>query len=211
MSWGRRATFWCCPPTPGVLTLQAWQGLQSTLTLSSLRTTNESTAWWPTATLSLRAQPKRPSNIPWPSSGFISHLCISWTLSTSNTVEECCTCQQTIHWTCQPIVSCCLWRWLHKGTKYGSRNDPTTLVRSSHSASELASKHALNLAQAWLGWTGQYNTYYPMFTDLSAVDRFAIVTDHHNSSITKKAHLDQEPKNITYQKQWSTKWCCHKP
>jgi hypothetical protein len=68
----------------------------------------------------------------------------------------------------------------------------------------LASKHTLNLAQAWLGSTGQYNTYYPMFTDLSAVDRFAIVTDHHNSSITKNTHQHQTPKNITYQKQPST-------
>jgi hypothetical protein len=30
------------------------------------------------------------------------------------------------------------------------------------------------------------------------------VTDHHNSSITKNAHLDLAPKNITYQKQPST-------
>jgi hypothetical protein len=30
------------------------------------------------------------------------------------------------------------------------------------------------------------------------------VTDHHTSNITKSAHLDQAPKNITYQKQPST-------
>jgi hypothetical protein len=35
--------------------------------------------------------------------------------------------------------------------------------------------------------------------DNPVVDPFAIVTDHHNSSITKNAHLDQAPKNITYQ------------
>ncbi len=38
----------------------------------------------------------------------ISHLCISWTLSVPNMAEECCTCQQTIHWTCQPTVPCCI-------------------------------------------------------------------------------------------------------
>jgi hypothetical protein len=27
------------------------------------------------------------------------------------------------------------------------------------------------------------------------------VTDHHTSNVTKKTHLDQAPKNITYQKQ----------
>ncbi len=40
--------------------------------------------------------------------------------------------------------------------------------------------------------------------DNPVVDPFAIVTDHHNSSIKKNAHLDQAPKNITYQKQPST-------
>ncbi len=30
------------------------------------------------------------------------------------------------------------------------------------------------------------------------------MTDHHNSSITKNAHLDQAPNDITYQKQPST-------
>ncbi len=40
--------------------------------------------------------------------------------------------------------------------------------------------------------------------DNPVVDPFAIVTDHHNSSITKNANLDQAP-NITYQKQpWTT-------
>jgi hypothetical protein len=68
------------------------------------------------------------------------------------------------------------------------------------SSSELASKQAFNLAQAWLGSTGLVNTDL-QFTDNSVVDPFAIVTDHHNSSIEKNAHLDQTPKNITYQKQ----------
>ncbi len=67
----------------------------------------------------------------------------------------------------------------------------------------MASKHALNLAQAWLGSTGQYNTYLK-FMDNSVVDPFAIVTDHYTSSITKNTHLDQAPKNITYKKQPST-------
>jgi hypothetical protein len=35
------------------------------------------------------------------------------------------------------------------------------------------------------------------------IDPFAIVTDHHVSSITNNGHLDQAP-NITYQKQPST-------
>jgi hypothetical protein len=71
-----------------------------------------------------------------------------------------------------------------------------------HSSSELASKHNLILAQAWLGSTGQYNTDLE-FTDLSVIDPFAIVTDHHNISKTKNTHLDQAP-IITYQKQPST-------
>jgi hypothetical protein len=66
------------------------------------------------------------------------------------------------------------------------------------SSSELASKEAFNLAQAWLGSTGQDNTDL-QFTDNPVIDPFAIVTDHHNSRITKNAHLDQAP-NITYQK-----------
>jgi hypothetical protein len=65
------------------------------------------------------------------------------------------------------------------------------------SSSELASKQAFNLAQAWLGSTGLDNTDL-QFTDNPVIDPFAIVTDHHNS------HLDQETKNITYQKQPST-------
>ncbi len=117
--------------------------------------------------------------------------------------EECCTCQQTIHWTCQPIVPCCLRQWHHNGIKYGGRNNPTTLVRSSTLLSELASIHALNLAHTWLGSTGQHNTDL-RFTDHSVIDLFAIVTDHHNSSKTKNTHLDQAPKSITYQKQLST-------
>ena len=72
-----------------------------------------------------------------------------------------------------------------------------------HSSSELASKHAINIAQAWLGSTGQDNTDLQL-TDNPVVDPFAIVTDHHTSNITKSAHLDQESKNITYQKQSST-------
>jgi hypothetical protein len=67
------------------------------------------------------------------------------------------------------------------------------------SSSELASNQAFNLAQAWLGSTGLDNTAC-QFMDNPVVDPFAIVTDHHNSSITKNAHLDQVPNNITYQK-----------
>jgi hypothetical protein len=70
------------------------------------------------------------------------------------------------------------------------------------SSSELASKQAFNLAQAWLGSTGLDNTDL-QFTDNPVVDPFAIVTDHHNSSIAKNAHIDQAP-NITYQKELST-------
>jgi hypothetical protein len=61
------------------------------------------------------------------------------------------------------------------------------------SSSELASKQAFNLAQAWLGSTGLDNTDL-QFTDNPVVDPFAIVTDHYNSSITRNAHLDQAPK-----------------
>jgi hypothetical protein len=68
-----------------------------------------------------------------------------------------------------------------------------------HSSSELASKHALNLAQAWLGSNGKDNTDLQVM-DNPVVDPFAIVTDHHTSNITKNIHLDQAP-NITYQKQ----------
>jgi hypothetical protein len=75
-----------------------------------------------------------------------------------------------------------------------------------HSSSELASKQALDLAQAWLGSTGQDNTDL-QFMDSPAVDPFAIVTDHHTSNITKSTHLDQAPKNITYQKQPTTTAC----
>jgi hypothetical protein len=67
----------------------------------------------------------------------------------------------------------------------------------------LVTKQALDLAQAWLGSTGQDNTDL-QFTDNPVVDPFAIVTDHHTSNITKSTHLDQAPKNITYQKQQST-------
>ena len=66
------------------------------------------------------------------------------------------------------------------------------------SSSELASKQAFNLAQAWLGSTGQDNIDL-QFMDNPAIDPFAIVTDHHNSSIIQNAHLDQAP-NTTYQK-----------
>jgi hypothetical protein len=71
-----------------------------------------------------------------------------------------------------------------------------------HSSSELASMHALNLSQAWLGSTGQDNTDL-QFTDNPFIDPFEIVTDHHTSNMTKDTHLDQAP-NITYQKQTST-------
>ncbi len=64
------------------------------------------------------------------------------------------------------------------------------------------SKQAFNLAQAWLGSTGQDNTDLE-FMDNLVIDPFAIVTDHHSSSITKSTHLDQGP-NINYQKQPST-------
>jgi hypothetical protein len=67
------------------------------------------------------------------------------------------------------------------------------------SSSELASKQAFNLAQAWLGSTGQDNTDLQIM-DNPVDDPFAIVTDHHNGSISKNIHLDQAP-NITYQKQ----------
>jgi hypothetical protein len=78
---------------------------------------------------------------------------------------------------------------------------PPHLADLLQSSSELASKQAYNLAQAWLGSTGQDNIDL-QFTDNLAIDPFAIVTDHHNSSITKNTHLDQAP-NITYQKQLS--------
>jgi hypothetical protein len=71
-----------------------------------------------------------------------------------------------------------------------------------HSSSELASKQAFNLAQAWLSSTGQDNTDL-QFTDNPVIDPFAIVTDHHTINITKNTHQDQAP-NITYQKQLST-------
>jgi hypothetical protein len=62
------------------------------------------------------------------------------------------------------------------------------------SSSELASKQAFNLAQSWLGSTGLDNTDL-QFTDNPVVNPFAIVTDHHNSSIEKNPHLDHTPKN----------------
>jgi hypothetical protein len=68
---------------------------------------------------------------------------------------------------------------------------------------ELASKQAFNLAQAWLGLIGLDNTDL-QFMDNPVIDPFAIMTDHHNCSIEKNAHLDQTSKNITYQKQPST-------
>jgi hypothetical protein len=64
----------------------------------------------------------------------------------------------------------------------------------------LASKQALELAQAWLGSTGPDNTD-PQFTDNPVVDPFANVTDHHTSNITKSTHLEQVLNKITYQKQ----------
>ncbi len=71
------------------------------------------------------------------------------------------------------------------------------------SSSDLASKQALDLAQAWVGSTGQDNTDL-QFTDNPAIDPFAIMTDHHISSTTKNAHLDQAPNNKAYHKQPST-------
>jgi hypothetical protein len=68
-----------------------------------------------------------------------------------------------------------------------------------HSSSELASKHALILAKAWLGSTGQDSTDL-QFTDNPVIDPFVIATDHHTSNITKNTHLGWAP-NITYQKQ----------
>jgi hypothetical protein len=75
------------------------------------------------------------------------------------------------------------------------------LVRSSTLL--FSSKHALNLAQAWLGSTGQDNTDLQLM-DNPVIDPFAIVTDHHTRNITKNTHIDHAPKNITYQKQPST-------
>jgi hypothetical protein len=72
-----------------------------------------------------------------------------------------------------------------------------------HSSSELASKQAFNLTEAWLGSTGQGNSELKL-TDNPVVDPFAIVTDHHTSNITQSAHLVQTPTNITTQKQPST-------
>ena len=72
-----------------------------------------------------------------------------------------------------------------------------------HSSSELASKQAFNLAEAWLGSTGQDNSELKL-TDNPVVDPFAIVTDHHISNITQSTHPVQTPTNITTQKQPST-------
>jgi hypothetical protein len=79
-----------------------------------------------------------------------------------------------------------------------------------HSSSELASKHALNSAQARLGSTGQDNTDL-QFTDNPVVDTFAIMTDHHNSNITKSTHLNQAPKHNTSQNNHQRQRCCNKP
>jgi hypothetical protein len=72
-----------------------------------------------------------------------------------------------------------------------------------HSSSELASKQAFNLAEAWLGSTGQDNSELKL-TDNPVVDLFAIVTDHHINNITQSAHPVQTSANITTQKQPST-------
>ncbi len=79
-----------------------------------------------------------------------------------------------------------------------------------HSSSELVSKHALNLAQAWLGSTGQVNTDL-QFTDNPVADPFTtvIVTDCHTSNITKNIRLYQAP-NIIYHNPPQQR-CCHKP
>ncbi len=70
-----------------------------------------------------------------------------------------------------------------------------------HSSSEMASKQAFNLTEAWLGSTGQDNSDLKL-TDNPVVDPFTIVTDHHTSN--KSAHLVQKPEKITTQKQPST-------
>jgi hypothetical protein len=78
------------------------------------------------------------------------------------------------------------------------------------SSSQLASKQAFNLAQAWLGSTGLDNTDL-QFMDNRVIDPFAIVTDHHNSSIEKNAHLDQTPKSLPIRNNRQRQRCCHKP
>jgi hypothetical protein len=72
-----------------------------------------------------------------------------------------------------------------------------------HSFSKLARKQASDTAQAWLDSTGQDNTDL-QFMDNPVIDPFSIVTDHHTSNITKSIHIDEAPKNISYQKQPST-------
>ncbi len=67
-----------------------------------------------------------------------------------------------------------------------------------HSSSEMASKQAFNLTEAWLGSTGQDNSNLKL-TDNPVVDSFAIVTDHHTSNMS--AHLVQKPKKNTTQEQ----------
>ncbi len=69
-----------------------------------------------------------------------------------------------------------------------------------HSSSELASKQAFNLAEVWLGSTGQNNSELKLMDNL-VVHPFAIVTDHHISNITQSAHLVQKTEKITTQKQ----------
>jgi hypothetical protein len=59
----------------------------------------------------------------------IKHSCVSWTLSISH--QKCCTFLQPIHWTYSPQYRIVFDDDFTNGTMYGSRNDPTTLVRSS--------------------------------------------------------------------------------
>jgi hypothetical protein len=73
-----------------------------------------------------------------------------------------------------------------------------------HSSSELASKHALNLAQAWLGSTGQDNADL-QFRDNPVVDPFAIVTN-----ITKRILTYIRHQTLPIRNNHLRQWCCHK-
>jgi hypothetical protein len=71
----------------------------------------------------------------------------------------------------------------------------------------LASKQAFHLAQACLGSTGLDNTDI-QFMDNPVIDPFAIVTDHHNSSMEKNAQKHYLSETTVNDKQQR---CCHKP
>jgi hypothetical protein len=80
-----------------------------------------------------------------------------------------------------------------------------------YSFSELASKQALDIAQAWLGSTGQDNTDLQCM-DNPVIDPFAIVTDHHTSNITKSTRLEiRHLKILPIRNNRLRQWCCHKP